>query len=178
MQSASFDGPSVFSISPLNLTIKERNARRGATRRDAARVGHLPYGWRAAPYLGSAKRGAGLPFPVASFLCALDPVTMKKRILHYRTILFPFSSLRCPIKRRKATKNFLNREKRRSPVPSRLSRASLLPRTGVRRWKIGKSIYSRDIEVPRASLRFDSPTELREIESTGRPSATESRRVQ
>lgn len=34
---------------------------------------HSPYGWGAAPYLGSAKRGAGLPFPVASFLCVLEP---------------------------------------------------------------------------------------------------------
>lgn len=43
---------------------------------------HLPYGCGAAPYLGSAKRGAGLPFPVASFLCALDPVKKKKEKNH------------------------------------------------------------------------------------------------
>jgi len=39
---------------------------------------YSPYGWGAAPYLGSAKRGAGLPFPVASFLCVLEPATERQ----------------------------------------------------------------------------------------------------
>lgn len=33
---------------------------------------NLPYGWGAAPYLGSAKSGAGLPLPLDSFLWPLE----------------------------------------------------------------------------------------------------------
>lgn len=61
---------------------------------------HLPYGCGAAPYLGSAKRGAGLPFPVASFLCALDPVKKKKEKNHLNYTIHRF----VPNDRKRASK--------------------------------------------------------------------------
>lgn len=68
--------PSIFRTGELNLAIRYRRTD-GMVEwdRDGQTDRYSPYGWGAAPYLGSAKRGAGLPFPVASFLCVLEPAT-------------------------------------------------------------------------------------------------------
>lgn len=121
--STSFDGPSVFSISSLNLTIKERNEEGNEGRvREGEEEGrgggwsgaswdeaHLPYGCGAAPYLGSAKRGAGLPFPVASFLCALDPVKKKREKNHLNYTIHRFVSERSQASWQPSKQNFWNR---------------------------------------------------------------------
>lgn len=104
-------GPFIFQTGELDLTIGYRSTgqmdRRSNEQRDGRRERtntdrHSPYGWGAAPYLGSAKRGAGLPFPVASFLCVLEPA-IERRFVDETMIIYEYVAFRTTIAARDIT---------------------------------------------------------------------------